>query len=89
MKTSTFRKVLASGSSPRTPESDRLVAFANLPHYGIRYTRVHLRRLIARKLFPPPLQISPNRVAWRESDLNAWIASRPAQPLPQDDQVPA
>lgn len=26
--------------------------------------------------FPQPIQISPNRIAWRESDLTAWIAER-------------
>ncbi|MGE3473149.1 MAG: helix-turn-helix transcriptional regulator [Vicinamibacterales bacterium] len=26
--------------------------------------------------FPQPVQISANRIAWRASDLNAWIAER-------------
>ena len=28
--------------------------------------------------FPKPVNISPRRVAWREADVNAWIASRTA-----------
>lgn len=26
--------------------------------------------------FPQPVQLSPNRVAWRESEVLAWLASR-------------
>lgn len=35
-----------------------------------------IRRLIDRAAFPRPVKISPNRVAWREPDVNAWINSR-------------
>lgn len=32
--------------------------------------------------FPEPVAISPNRKMWRESDVNAWIASRgPVAPI--------
>jgi predicted DNA-binding transcriptional regulator AlpA len=32
--------------------------------------------------FPEPVAISPNRKMWRESDVNAWIASRgPVSPI--------
>lgn len=27
--------------------------------------------------FPPPVQIGPNSVAWRESEIDGWIRSRP------------
>jgi prophage regulatory protein len=26
--------------------------------------------------FPKPLKISANRIAWREADVDAWIASK-------------
>lgn len=26
--------------------------------------------------FPRPIQISPHRIAWRESDVDDWIAAR-------------
>jgi len=32
-------------------------------------------RLVRSGEFPPPIKISPNRVAWRESDILAWQAS--------------
>ncbi|MGD9671560.1 MAG: helix-turn-helix transcriptional regulator [Hyphomicrobiaceae bacterium] len=28
-------------------------------------------------LFPPPIRIGPRRVAWRTSEIQAWIDSRP------------
>ena len=33
--------------------------------------------------FPNALRIHGNCVAWRESEINAWIASRPRAPLPE------
>lgn len=35
-----------------------------------------IRRLIAAKKFPRPVRVSSNRVAWREPEVSAWIASR-------------
>ena len=29
--------------------------------------------------FPEPVQISPGRVAWRSSEVNAWLESRTAR----------
>jgi hypothetical protein len=47
------------------------------PDYGIPYTRVHLHRMMQRGQFPLAVQLSPNRIAWRPSDLDRWSASRP------------
>jgi hypothetical protein len=47
------------------------------PDYGISYCRVHLRRLVDKQLFPAPVQVSPNRVAWRQSDLIRYQESLP------------
>lgn len=32
---------------------------------------------IAKGVFPRPLRLGPRRVAWRASDIRAWIESRP------------
>lgn len=32
-----------------------------------------LYRLIKGRSFPAPLRLSPNRVAWRSSDVDAWL----------------
>lgn len=37
--------------------------------------RATLYRRIAQGTFPPPLQIGPRRVAWREADVAAWQES--------------
>ena len=33
-------------------------------------------RMVKRGEFPAPLQISPGRVAWKESDVRAWLETR-------------
>ena len=35
-----------------------------------------IRRMVDTGNFPKPVKPSPNRKAWREADVNAWIASR-------------
>jgi prophage regulatory protein len=39
-------------------------------------SRASIYRLIARGLFPPSVPLGGTIVGWRESDINAWIASR-------------
>ncbi len=33
---------------------------------------------VARGTFPPPVRVTSRAVRWRESDIDAWIASRPS-----------
>ena len=42
----------------------------------IPYSRQHVGRLEARGVFPRRLQIGPGRVAWRESEIFAWLDER-------------
>lgn len=68
-------KSAITGSVPN--EEDVFVSYAGLKdQIGTQYSRVHLRRLIARGLFPRPVHLSPNRIAWRRSELRAWKATR-------------
>jgi predicted DNA-binding transcriptional regulator AlpA len=62
------------------------VPFSQLAKHGADYSRVHLRRLIERELFPPPIQLSPNRIAWRLSDLARWKATRPVAPIADEQK---
>lgn len=39
-------------------------------------SRATVYRLIASGSLPKPLQLSPNRVGFRKSDIDAWLASR-------------
>jgi predicted DNA-binding transcriptional regulator AlpA len=36
-----------------------------------------LKRDVRSGRFPPPIEIGPNRIGWRHSEIEAWIASRP------------
>ena len=62
------------------------ISYCDLRVLGIPYTRVHLNRLIHKGLFPPPVRLSPNRIAWRMSDLLAWQMSRPCAREPRPCQ---
>ena len=48
----------------------RVVAITSL-------SRSSLRRLIDNNLFPRPLKIGKSRIAFRASEVRAWLASRP------------
>ncbi|HXG70376.1 MAG TPA: AlpA family phage regulatory protein [Gemmatimonadaceae bacterium] len=39
--------------------------------------RSTIYRAVAEGTFPRPVQLGPQSVAWRKSDLDRWIASRP------------
>jgi hypothetical protein len=88
MRNAEFRERLVDTQAPRaelsrSPETEFFITYDQLPKYGVpNYSRVHTRRLIARGLFPRPVMLSPNRIAWRLSDLEAWKASRPTAPFP-------
>ena len=54
------------------------VTYPELPHYGVPpYSRVHLMRMMRRDQFPQQIQLSPNRVAWRVTDIVEWVSNRP------------
>jgi hypothetical protein len=95
MKADEFKRHLAEAAAlptqpPCLPEDDVIVCYKDLPNHGIRYSRVHLRRLIARGLFPPPRLLSPNRQGWGlRTDLAPWKASRPAAPIKPEPGAPA
>ncbi|WP_170482253.1 helix-turn-helix transcriptional regulator [Ruegeria arenilitoris] len=54
-----------------------LLSFEHLEEIGIKYSREHLRRLEAADQFPKRLRLSPGRVAWRLSEIEDWLESRP------------
>ena len=48
----------------------------------IPYSLAQIWRLEKAGRFPQRIQLGPNRVGWRLSDLQEWIRSRPAAALP-------
>jgi predicted DNA-binding transcriptional regulator AlpA len=60
----------------------KLVSYDGLEPRGIRFSRVHLRRLEARGLFPQHVKIGAgNFIAWFEDEIDAYLdalaAARP------------
>jgi len=54
---------------------DRMLTMRDLKSI-IPYSKNHLYRLIAGGSFPAPIHLGPRRVAWFESEVNAWISGR-------------
>lgn len=52
---------------------------ADLPAYGIHFSRPHLIRLEKANRFPKRIQISPGRVGWLKSEIEQWIIERAAE----------
>lgn len=60
---------------------DRLLTWPEVARL-VPYTRQHVARLERAERFPRRLQLGPNRVAWRLSEVQRWMDSRPTGPLP-------
>ncbi len=59
--------------------SSRLIVYKELkPVKGIRYSRMHLRRLMMADQFPQAVRVSDHYIAWYEHELDAWIAEKAA-----------
>ena len=54
----------------------RVLTFDQLKGKGVPYCRMHIDRLEKAGEFPKRVQLSPNRVAWVESEIDDWIAQR-------------
>jgi len=55
-----------------------LIDRRGLEEFGIRFCRQHLNRLIKRGAFPSPIFLGPKKRAWKKSEIEQWVASRPA-----------
>lgn len=54
----------------------------------VPYTPQHIHRLEKAGRFPRRLQLGPNRVGWRLTDIERWInerAATPVGPVPEGD----
>ena len=77
----------------KDPEYDPFLTWEEVKRlYNLPYCREHIfgkDRMIARGLFPKPLVLGSckrGRVAWRKSQIEAWIASLPGyEPLSDAD----
>jgi len=78
--------VASNAARDTTPDSSsrffkqrpqRFLSAKDLMERGINYSRVQLWRLIKSGEFPRPVQLSRQRSAWREADIDEWMATRP------------
>jgi predicted DNA-binding transcriptional regulator AlpA len=60
----------------------RLIRYSDLVAMGVVNSRMTLKRLIDSRDFPPGVLITPNSRAWREDEVDTWIAARPAARKP-------
>ena len=42
----------------------------------VSFHPVHIRRLVRDKKFPAPIRLGENRVAWIETEIEAWLESK-------------
>lgn len=62
----------------KSPVSNKLVTFSQLrDRFGIPFRRQSILRMRRRGTFPEPLRLSEATIAWRVSDIEEWLASRP------------
>ena len=58
----------------------RLLSWKQLKEeFGISFSREHLWRLEAAGKFPRRIYLSPQKVAWFENEILAWLAERAAE----------
>lgn len=56
---------------------DRILTVENVHKNVVGVCKVTLYDMISDGEFPPPVQISANRVGFRESDIKIWLQTRP------------
>ncbi|WP_170593172.1 helix-turn-helix transcriptional regulator [Ruegeria lacuscaerulensis] len=54
-----------------------LLDYDDLKKMGIKFSREQFRRMEMDGRFPKRIRLSASRVAWKLSDIEAWVASRP------------
>jgi len=70
-----------TAAQPLRPYRDRLLRLADVKHMtGLGRSSIYAG--IQAKSFPAAVNLTAHAVAWRESDIDAWIAARPAAVLP-------
>jgi prophage regulatory protein len=56
-----------------------LLTYKDLKAMGISFSREHLYRLEASRKFPRRIYLSPQKIAWFEDEILAWLTERDAE----------
>lgn len=76
-----------TAAQPLRPYRDRLLRLADVKHMtGLGRSSIYAG--IQAKSFPAAVNLTAHAVAWRESDIDAWIAARPPAALPIEPPAP-
>lgn len=67
----------AEKREPRRSASPDLMLLADVMDYTT-LSKAVLYRLMKRDEFPLPVQLAPNRVAWRTAEVREWVDNRVA-----------
>ena len=72
----TKQLTFGNAREPVKPPSSRYLTLKDLPGKGVQYHVNHLRRMWNSGQFPAPIHLSPRKLAWPESAIDAWLASK-------------
>lgn len=72
----TKQTLLGTARLPAESAGGRYLTLKDLPEKGICYHVNHLRRMWGDGRFPQPIHLSPRKLAWAESVIDAWLASK-------------
>lgn len=67
---------------PTAPRPDRIIRLAEVQQRIAIRGKSTIYRWVKNHEFPAPLALGGGSVGWRESDIDAWIASRQPVTLP-------
>ena len=67
----------APGREPKRSASPELMLLPDVIDYTT-LSKAVIYRLMKREEFPAPVQLAPNRVAWRRSEVAEWVDNRVA-----------
>lgn len=71
----------ASGAKQEKQMSENLISLLTVRERIGHISSTTIWRMRRANQFPEPVVISPNRKAWRESDVDKWIDARTTDPL--------
>ena len=66
-----------------TTETLKCLRYSDLVELGIFRNRMTVKRWVESGHFPAPIRLGENSIAWRASDVEAWLNARTAEGGPE------